>query len=252
MQQTSATKELCANLFTEEKRTEYAAKCVPTEYRNIACPVIRALTGSGFLEWLNGGTPLEALMETFKNVLGVGEDLLPLLRGQAAKASNTEGNVELLKLIEHLGSHAASSGIIGAATNGEVSDKIDFNPGRFDTLLGFAKNEQFTPEQFGKAVNHFASERFNNRFGESLTDVQWEKSPFSWVALTFEYSNVFNAFKNSNFKLTGISFLEKRRTEIFEYSAGRSVSTCQSVSTSKLVTRISVCQFLSHVNNIAT
>jgi hypothetical protein len=42
--------------------------------------------------------------------------------------------------------------------------------------------------------------------------------------------------------------LEERRTEIFEHYAGRS---CESVNTSKLVSRISVCQFLSHVN-IAT
>jgi hypothetical protein len=34
--------------------------------------------------------------------------------------------------------------------------------------------------------------------------------------------------------------LEERRTEIFEHSAGRCVSRCQSVSTSKLVARISV------------
>ena len=78
---------------------------VPDEYMNIPCPVLRALTGSGYLELMTPelGTPLAGVRDAFEDVLGFVGSALDVLTGAAEAtpgAIDNKGNLRLLRLAE--------------------------------------------------------------------------------------------------------------------------------------------------------
>lgn len=178
-------------------REDYAAGCIPETYKSIPCPVLRALTGSGFLRMTNTddfSTPFDELATVVEKVLGFvaeGDDASTgAILSEATKHQDSNGQLQLLHLAENI-NHGASSGIIGAATGGTIKDDDAFNQGQFDKLLAHSKNGYFTREQWGSAVNSFAQARYDESEG---TDVAWHTLPFSWLALGGEYAQVMNVF----------------------------------------------------------
>lgn len=200
--------EKCSNLWAKQDTEKYAAECIKSEQDNlkIPCPVLRALMGSGLLEWLPGTvTPKAGLMKALKDVLGASDAILTVFEGAVHGATDDFDNVKLLDLVTVTGGHAASSGIIGAATSGTGKDEAAFNEDRFKKLKNLAENDRYTAEQWGKAVNMFAADRFVTSKLEpqsSLTDMAWSSNPFSWTFLAVEYANVLSAFKNANIEGT--------------------------------------------------
>jgi len=199
----------CQKIWAKGKREKYAKKCVEGEYKQIPCPVLRALMGSGFLEWLPGTvTPRSGLMKVLDDVVGASASMLPVFEGAVHGATDDNDNVKLLDLVVLKAGHAASSGIIGAATSGAGKDDAIFNKKQFQKLTHLANDGEYDVTQWGKAVNMFAAERFltsklkpdDKPDGELLVDMQWEANPFSWTFLGLEFANVFNVFKNANIK----------------------------------------------------
>jgi len=194
----------CSKIWAKQDTEKYAAKCVRYEYKEIPCPVLRGLMGSGLLEWLPGTvTPRKGLLKVLKDVLGASDAILPVFAGAVHGTTDNFDNVRLLDLVELKAGHAASSGIIGAATSGTGKDHAAFNKDQFKKLTNLAKKGEYNAERWGKAVNMFAAERFLTSKLEpesDLTDMAWEMNPFSWTFLALEYANVFSAFKNANIK----------------------------------------------------
>merc|ERR1711988_1722706 len=192
----------CQKIWAKGKREKYAKKCVKAEYKQIPCPVLRALMGSGFLEWLPGTvTPRAALIDVLDNVVGASASMLPVFEGAVHGATDDFDNVKLLDLVVLKAGHAASSGIIGAATSGTGKDDAVFNEKQFKKLTNLAKNGDYDAKQWGKAVNMFAAERFlTSKLApkSDLIDMAWASNPFSWTFLALEYANVLSAFKNAN------------------------------------------------------
>jgi len=128
------------------------------------------------------------------------EDDMHLFEGALMGTTDDDDNVKLLDLVKISHGHSASSGIIGAATSGSGQDHDWFNKAQFRKLKRRAVDGEYDAESWGKAVNVFAADRFltsklkPNK--ESLVDLAWEKNPYSWTFLAFEYAIVFNAFKN--------------------------------------------------------
>lgn len=201
-------------------------KCVPTNYMKISCPVVRALAGSGWLEFDVSSkahqylTSAAKLLKTMEDILGfTGEEALKPFNGikkakhilvKTIKQVNND-KIDLLAMQFFL-NHAASTGILGSATHGFGGRRLlgpnvvgkadkDFNKARFTKLKRAAKSGGFSPAEWGSAVNLFASERYDNRHAtqSSRVDMTWDKNPFSWAILTLEFSNTLAAFKNSQF-----------------------------------------------------
>jgi hypothetical protein len=85
--------------------------------------------------------------------------------------------------------HGASTGIIGAATR-KSSDDASFNQDKYDQVLALLQNNDSTKTMFyepdiGRVVNDFGSRAYR-------TD---DVDHFSWAVLSFEYANLFSAFK---------------------------------------------------------
>jgi hypothetical protein len=194
----------CTSVWASQNADKYARECVKSEYKNIPCPVLRALMGSGLLEWLPGTlTPKAGILKALKDVLGASDAILPTFEGALHGTTDDFDNVKLLDLVKLSGGHAASSGIIGAATSGTGDDNDAFNKDRFKKLMRLARNGQYDAAQWGKAVNMFAADRFiTNKLApqSDLVDLAWSSNPFSWTFLALEYANVLGAFKNANLK----------------------------------------------------
>ena len=205
-------------------------KCVPEKYMKISCPVVRALAGSGWLPYNTASTSnqyltdAEALLDRMTDVLGFeGEDALKPFRGirtakhfwkkkasgEKVTQKDDNGNIDLLDM-ENFLNHAASSGILGSATHAAAAPGVarrllgkadqTLNPGRLQKLKDQAKTGDFTPAEWGDAVDFFAGERYHNR-AASMTDrvdLQWSRNPFSWAILTLEFTNTLAAFKRAN------------------------------------------------------
>jgi len=195
------------DLQSVEGRKQYAAYCVPSTYRAIPCPVLRALTGSGFFQWgsAHGAVNPTSILDTIRDVLGFTGSLLDNFSFVNDIASNNRGVVDLLKLTSHI-DHAASSGIIGAATGGDLWDHPEFNLGQFEKMISCSTNGvSFTAQDWGSCVNLFAQERWQENVSGShaQSDVDWlTANPFSWAVLTAEYGNVFEIFKENDNKLS--------------------------------------------------
>jgi hypothetical protein len=195
----------CQKIWAKGLRKKYAKKCVESEYKQVPCPVLRALMGSGFLEWLPGTvTPRAGLMQVLDDVVGASPALVHMLNLTVAGAVDEYNNVKLLDLVVISGGHAASSGIIGAATSGSGEDDAVFNKKQYRKLMNRAVDGQYDATQWGKAVNMFGAQRFLTSKlkpeDTDLVDMQWSHNPFSWTFLGLEYANVFNVFKNANIK----------------------------------------------------
>merc|ERR1712100_52465 len=79
----------CQKIWAKGKREKYAKKCVEGEYKQIPCPVLRALMGSGFLEWLPGTvTPRSGLMKVLDGVVGASASMLPVFEGAVHGATD--------------------------------------------------------------------------------------------------------------------------------------------------------------------
>eukprot|EP00493_Phyllostaurus_siculus_P021243 UN21569 len=132
----------------------------------MVCPVMRALMGSGFLRWKSseGGIPLDDLRFALTNVLGVTGGLLQFfnnfLLAFSSVLSDDKSILHFLRL-PSVANHGASSGIIGAATGGTISDSDAFNEPEFDMLLQHSSNGWFSLPQWGDAVNFFAGRRYD-------------------------------------------------------------------------------------------
>merc|ERR1711988_80118 len=199
----------CQKIWAKGQREKYSKKCVKAEYKQIPCPVLRALMGSGFLEWLPGTvTPRAALIDVLDNVVGASASMLPVFEGAVHGATDDFDNVKLLDLVVLKAGHAASSGIIGAATSGTGKDDAVFNEKQYNKLTYLAKDGEYDTTQWGKAVNMFGAERFLTSKlkpdvkpdDKLLVDMEWSANPFSWTFLGLEYANVFLVFKNANIK----------------------------------------------------
>merc|ERR1711953_211987 len=156
-----------ASISTEADRDAYVANCVDKGlYKEMVCPVMRALMGSGFLRWKSseGGIPLEDLKFALTNVLGVTGGMLQFFNGFLAAfksvLSDDKSILHFLRL-PSVANHGASSGIIGAATGGTISDSDAFNEPEFDMLLQHSSNGWFSLPQWGDAVNFFAGRRYD-------------------------------------------------------------------------------------------
>jgi hypothetical protein len=85
--------------------------------------------------------------------------------------------------------HGALTGIIGSATRSS-SDNDSFNQGKYDEVLallqdGDGSKTRFTETDIGRVVNAFGSNAYHSTM----------VGHFSWAVLSFEYSNLFSAFK---------------------------------------------------------
>jgi len=156
-----------ASISTEADRDAYVANCVDKGlYKEMVCPVMRALMGSGFLRWKSseGGIPLDDLRFALTNVLGVTGGLLQFfnnfLLAFSSVLSDDKSILHFLRL-PSVANHGASSGIIGAATGGTISDSDAFNEPEFDMLLQHSSNGWFSLPQWGDAVNFFAGRRYD-------------------------------------------------------------------------------------------
>merc|ERR1712117_72592 len=91
------------------------------------------------------------LLSFFSDML----DLFPLA------LSDNDTILHFLRLPSLGANHGASSGIIGAATGGTISDSDAFNEAEFDLLLQHSSNGEFSLSQWGDAVNFFAGRRYD-------------------------------------------------------------------------------------------
>jgi len=156
-----------ASISTSKDRDAYVASCVDRGlYKEMLCPVMRALMGSGFLRWKSseGGIPLDDIRSALTNVLGLTGGLLgffsDLLGFFPTALSDDQLLLHFLRL-PGVANHGASSGIIRAATGGTISDSDAFNEAEFDLLLQHSINGEFSLLQWGDAVNFFAGRRYD-------------------------------------------------------------------------------------------
>merc|ERR1711934_744382 len=219
-------------------------RCIPTDYMKISCPVVRALAGSGFLEFDSSSpagqyiTSAKALLKTMTDVLGfVSTEDFATDAAKPFKGINTAENAQGVKQVnndkidllamQNFLNHAASTGILGSATHagrrllgGSLPDAM-YNKARLDKLKAEAKTGDFTPAEFGSAVNMFAGERYHNRNNHQVfrVDLTWAKNPYSWAILTLEFSNTLAAFKRSRFNFPHNAFWFGRRNEDISVTA---------------------------------
>jgi len=198
----SAASQECDSIFASGDRDLYLAECVPDTYMAIPCPVMRGLMGSGFLRWHSndGGVPVSDILAALEQTLGVVGDMFNDLSALADAIANDREEIDLLTVAE-LVNHGASSGIIGAATGGALADNDEFNEYEFHQLLALSfDGNYFTPSEWGEAVTMFGKARKAEAdLPENLQeDVAWHSSPFHWITLGLEYSNVFTIFKDND------------------------------------------------------
>merc|ERR1711953_828288 len=186
-----------ASISTDADRDAYVKNCVDRgRYKEMVCPVMRALMGSGFLRWKSseGGIPLDDIRSAIANVLGLTGGLLgffsDMLHFFPDALSDNDTILHFLRLPSLGADHSASSGIVGAATGGTISDSDAFNEAEFDLLLQHSSNSEFSLSQWGDAVNFFAGRRYDEANTYTLCPAdpdfagcnEWESNSLSGAA----------------------------------------------------------------------